>query len=66
VFRLPTTCFAEEDGSLTNSGRWLQWHWKGADGPGESRSDLEIMGGRSRACALYQKDGGAFPIRSSS
>src|SRR5690606_21786670 len=25
VFRLPTTCFAEEDGSLVNSGRWLQW-----------------------------------------
>src|SRR4029079_4441274 len=23
VFRLPTTCFAEEDGSLINSGRWL-------------------------------------------
>jgi formate dehydrogenase major subunit len=43
VFRLPTTCFAEEDGSLTNSGRWLQWHWKGADGPGESRSDILIM-----------------------
>src|SRR5258708_13646977 len=24
VFRLPSTCFAEEEGSLTNSGRWLQ------------------------------------------
>lgn len=31
VFRLPTTCFAEEDGALVNSGRWLQWHWKGAE-----------------------------------
>jgi anaerobic selenocysteine-containing dehydrogenase len=29
VFRLPSTCFAEEDGSIANSGRWLQWHWKG-------------------------------------
>jgi formate dehydrogenase major subunit len=37
VIRLPTTCFAEEDGSLVNSSRWLQWHWKGADGPGEAR-----------------------------
>ena len=39
VFELPTTCFAEEDGSLTNSGRWLQWHWAGADaaGRGEAR-----------------------------
>ncbi|KAE9826878.1 formate dehydrogenase, partial [Escherichia coli] len=29
VFRLPSTCFAEENGSIVNSGRWLQWHWKG-------------------------------------
>jgi formate dehydrogenase major subunit len=62
VFRLPTTCFAEEDGSLTNSGRWLQWHWKGANPPGEARSDLEIMAGLfTRIRALYAKDGGAFP-----
>jgi formate dehydrogenase major subunit len=37
VFRLPTSCFAEEEGSLTNSSRWLQWHWKGAEPPGEAR-----------------------------
>jgi formate dehydrogenase major subunit len=43
VFRLPTTCFAEEDGSLVNSSRWLQWHWKGADGPGEAQTDIRIM-----------------------
>jgi anaerobic selenocysteine-containing dehydrogenase len=30
VFRLPSTCFAEENGSIVNSGRWLQWHWKGS------------------------------------
>src|ERR1700761_5010422 len=40
VFRLPTTCFAEERGSLVSSSRVLQWHWQGADGPGESKSDL--------------------------
>lgn len=34
VFRLPSTCFAEENGSIVNSGRWLQWHWKGADARG--------------------------------
>jgi formate dehydrogenase major subunit len=34
VFRLPTSCFAEEYGALTNSSRWLQWHWKGAEPPG--------------------------------
>ena len=61
VFRLPTTCFAEENGSLTNSSRWLQWHWKGAEPPGEARSDLEIMAGLFlRLRERYRKDGGAF------
>jgi formate dehydrogenase major subunit len=62
VLRLPCTCFAEEDGSLTNSGRWLQWHWKGAEAPGEGRGDLEIIGGLFRRIrAMYQTEGGAFP-----
>lgn len=62
VFRLPCTCFAEEDGSLVNSGRWLQWHWKGADPPGEAKADTEIMGGLfMKLRALYKKEGGAFP-----
>jgi len=62
VFRLPTSCFAEEDGALVNSARWLQWHWKGAEPPGEARTDIEIMSGLfTRLRALYKKDGGAFP-----
>jgi len=62
VFRLPSTCFAEEDGSLTNSGRWLQWHWKGAEPPGEARGDAEIIADIfHRVKTAYQKDGGAFP-----
>ncbi len=62
VFRLPTTCFAEEDGALINSGRWLQWHWKGAEPPGEARSDLEIMSGLFlRLRKLYQDGGGKYP-----
>jgi len=62
VFRLPTTCFAEENGSLVSSSRVLQWHWKGADPPGEARSDLEIMSGLFlRIRAAYQKDGGKLP-----
>ena len=62
VFRLPSTCFAEEDGSLTNSGRWLQWHWKGAEPPGEARGDPEIIAGIfTRIRAMYAKDGGKFP-----
>ena len=62
VFRLPTTCFAEEEGSLTNSARWLQWHWKGAEPPGEAKSDLEIMALIfTRMRGLYKTDGGKFP-----
>jgi len=59
---LPSTCFAEEDGSLVSSSRVLQWHWKGADPPGETKTDLEIMSGIFlKLRELYQKEGGAFP-----
>ncbi len=62
VFRLPSTCFAEEDGSLVSSSRVLQWHWKGADPPGDAMADTEIIGNLyTRLRALYQKEGGAFP-----
>jgi formate dehydrogenase major subunit len=62
VFQLPTTCFAEEDGSLVNSARWLQWHWKAADPPGQAKSDIWIMSGIfHRIRELYRKEGGAFP-----
>ena len=62
VIRLPTNCFAEEDGCIVNSGRWMQWHWKGANPPGEARTDIEIMSDLYlRLRELYQKEGGAFP-----
>lgn len=62
VFQLPTTCFAEEEGSLTNSGRWLQWHWAGGSPPGEAEHDTWIMAQIFlRMRELYRKEGGAFP-----
>jgi formate dehydrogenase major subunit len=62
VYRLPSTCFAEEDGALVNSGRWLQWHWKGAEPPGDAKPDADIIAGIFlRLRELYRKDGGAFP-----
>lgn len=62
VFRLPSCCFAEENGSIVNSARWLQWHWKGADAPGEAISDGEILSGIfKRMRDMYLEEGGAFP-----
>ena len=62
VFRLPANLFAEEEGSFTNSGRVIQWHWKAADGPGDSRGDTEIVAGLFlKLREMYAKDGGAFP-----
>ena len=62
VFQLPTTCFAEENGSLTNSGRWLQWHWQGGSPPGDVKTDIWIMSQIFlRIRELYRKEGGPFP-----
>ena len=62
VIRLPTTCFAEDDGSIVNSARWLQWHWAAAPGPGEARPDTRIMGDLFiRIRELYRQEGGVFP-----
>ena len=57
VFRLPSTCFAEEDGSLVSSGRWLQWHWKGAEPPGEAKGDPEIIAAAVPARARAVQEG---------
>jgi formate dehydrogenase major subunit len=62
VFELPATTFAEDEGSLTNSSRWLQWHWAGGTPPGEAKTDIWIMAQLNRRLtALYAKEGGAFP-----
>ena len=62
VFQLPASSYAEEEGSATNSSRVVMWHWKAVDGPGESKSDIEIVSLlRNKLAALYAKEGGAFP-----
>lgn len=62
VFRLPTTCFAEERGSLVSSSRVLQWHWQGVEPPGKARSDIEIMSELFlRLKQAYVTEGGKFP-----
>ena len=62
VFRLPTTCFAEDEGEVISSSRVLQWHWKAAEPPGQARTDIAIMAGlHIRIRDLYKKEGGKFP-----
>ena len=62
VFRLPTTCFAEETGTFTNSSRVIAWKEKAVDPPGEAKPDSEIMARLFlKLREMYTKDGGAFP-----
>jgi formate dehydrogenase major subunit len=62
VFELPSTCFAEDEGALVSSSRWLQWHWAGGTPPGEAKSDVWIMAQiHLRLKELYRKEGGKFP-----
>jgi len=62
VIRLPSSCFAEDPGTFTNSGRVIQWHWAGADPAGEGKTDREIVGQIfTRLRAAYAKEGGKFP-----
>lgn len=43
VFMLPCAVSVEKEGSVTNSGRWMQWRYKAADSPGDARPDGDIM-----------------------
>jgi formate dehydrogenase major subunit/formate dehydrogenase-N alpha subunit len=62
VFRLPSSCFAEENGAIVNSGRWLQWHWAAQEPPFEARHDGRILGGIfMKLRELYAKEGGTCP-----
>ena len=62
VFRLPTSCFAEETGSFTNSSRVISWKEKAVDPPGEAKPDSEIIARLfQKLKGLYAKDGGTLP-----
>ena len=43
VYRLPCAGFAEKDGSMTNSARWLQWKNVAVPPPGDARLDQDIL-----------------------
>jgi formate dehydrogenase major subunit len=62
VFQLPCAAFLEKEGSISNSGRWMQWRYKAANPPGEAKPDGDIMYELFKKLrATYEKDKGAFP-----
>src|SRR5271163_984545 len=62
VYRLPCAGFAETDGSMTNSARWVTWKYAAVPPPGQARLDQDIIAQIFlRVRDLYKKDGGKFP-----
>jgi formate dehydrogenase major subunit len=62
VFRLPTSCFAEETGTFTNSSRVISWKERAVDPPGEAKVDSEIVARLFvKLREMYAKEGGALP-----
>lgn len=62
VFQLPCAAFLEKEGSISNSGRWMQWRYKAANPPGEAKPDGDIIYELfKKVRALYEKEKGAFP-----
>ncbi len=62
VFMLPCSVSTEKEGSISNSGRWMQWRYQGPKPLGDSRPDGEIIYELAQKVReLYKKEGGKFP-----
>jgi len=61
VFMLPAAASMEKEGSISNSGRWVQWRYKAINPPGMAKSDAWILDRLVKALKKEYKDGGAFP-----
>jgi formate dehydrogenase alpha subunit len=59
---LPSTCFAEKDGTVTNTERRVQRVRKSVDPPGQARNDWEILCQVADAMGLAMKYDGADEI----
>jgi formate dehydrogenase major subunit len=59
VFLLPAKSSFEKEGSVSNSGRWMQWRYKAAEGTGESEDDLWMINSITRKLQeMYAAEGG--------
>ena len=62
VFMLPAAASMEKEGSITNSGRWMQWRYQAVQPPGAAKSDLWMLNELFKAVrGLYAQQGGPHP-----
>lgn len=62
VFLLPSAHRVEKEGTISNSGRWLQWFDKAVEPAGEARNFGDIYVPLINTIReLYRKEGGVFP-----
>ena len=62
VFFLPCAVSIEKEGSITNSGRWMQWRYQGPKPLNGVRPDGDlILELTEKIKTLYDYQGGAFP-----
>ena len=63
IFMLPCATSVEKEGSITNSGRWMQWRYKAANPPAQAWPDGQILVKLGKILKyLYKKDKNAvFP-----
>ena len=61
VFMLPACVSVEKEGSITNSGRWMQWRYQGPKPKGNSRPDGDIIMELGKKIREVYAEGGKFP-----
>jgi formate dehydrogenase major subunit len=61
VFLLPAAISYEKEGSIANSGRWIQWRDKALDPLGDAKSDLWMVDKLFKAVRAAYQSGGKFP-----
>ncbi len=61
VFMLPACASMEKEGSITNSGRWMQWRYQGPKPKGNSRADGDIILELGKKIKTLYANDGVFP-----
>jgi formate dehydrogenase major subunit len=61
VFLLPAAASMEKEGSVSNSGRLMQWRYRAISPPGNAKSDAWIIDSLIKRLKKAYAAGGAFP-----